>query len=77
MGYRIAQGLVLLQTIACVVEVSLANKGWDSHAHPYNHSSAHKRFTVGGSQHWQLGVNYTDWSLKNAPFYFNDTLGNS
>nr|KJB47426.1 hypothetical protein B456_008G025800 [Gossypium raimondii] len=33
-----------------------------------------KRFTVGGSQHWQFGVNYTDWSLKTAPFYFNDTL---
>ncbi|MBA0752910.1 hypothetical protein Gogos_020101 [Gossypium gossypioides] len=74
MGFRFAQGLVLLQAIACVVEVSLANKGWDSHTYPYNHSSAPKRFTVGGSQHWQFGVNYTDWSLKTAPFYFNDTL---
>ncbi|XP_039065729.1 uncharacterized protein LOC120211200 [Hibiscus syriacus] len=33
-----------------------------------------KRIIVGGSQNWRFGVNYTDWSLKNAPFYLNDTL---
>ncbi|RWR92504.1 CUB and sushi domain-containing protein 3 [Cinnamomum micranthum f. kanehirae] len=30
--------------------------------------------TVGGSQGWILGINYTDWALKNRPFYINDTL---
>lgn len=30
--------------------------------------------TVGGSQGWILGFNYTDWALKNCPFYINDTL---
>ncbi|XP_058088615.1 uncharacterized protein LOC131235445 [Magnolia sinica] len=29
---------------------------------------------VGGSDHWRYGFNYTDWALKNAPFYQNDTL---
>ncbi|XP_057740735.1 uncharacterized protein LOC130957907 [Arachis stenosperma] len=33
-----------------------------------------KTIIVGGSQHWQFGFNYSDWAIKNAPFYLNDTL---
>ncbi|GAB4837966.1 hypothetical protein Ancab_027494 [Ancistrocladus abbreviatus] len=29
---------------------------------------------VGGSQRWRFGFNYSDWALKNAPFYLNDVL---
>ncbi|KAL5992674.1 hypothetical protein ACLOJK_013593 [Asimina triloba] len=29
---------------------------------------------VGGSDRWKWGVNYTDWALKNGPFYVKDTL---
>ncbi|KAL2231577.1 UNVERIFIED_CONTAM: hypothetical protein Sindi_1752300 [Sesamum indicum] len=37
-----------------------------------------RRIIVGGSeQNWRFGFNYTDWAIKNAPFYLNDTLGNS
>ncbi|KAE8708459.1 putative CUB and sushi domain-containing protein 3 [Hibiscus syriacus] len=32
-----------------------------------------QKFIVGGSQYWKFGVNYTDWSLKTAPFYYNDS----
>ncbi|GLT47025.1 hypothetical protein SLA2020_207470 [Shorea laevis] len=30
--------------------------------------------TVGGPQHWRYGFNYTDWAIKNSPFYIQDTL---
>ncbi|TYG85270.1 hypothetical protein ES288_A13G039700v1 [Gossypium darwinii] len=74
------QGLVLVLVAASMVGVSLANKEWrslGSHPHPHhphNHTNGHKRIIVGGSQNWHFGVNYTDWSRKNGPFYINDTL---
>ena len=78
MGYTFAQGLVLVLAIASMLGVGFANKdwgsGWGSH-HPHNHTNGPKKIIVGGSQNWHFGFNYTDWSLKNAPFYFNDTLG--
>ncbi|KAI6688183.1 hypothetical protein NL676_025011 [Syzygium grande] len=33
-----------------------------------------RSIVVGGSENWRPGFNYTDWSLKNSPFYINDTL---
>ncbi|KAF8406345.1 hypothetical protein HHK36_008432 [Tetracentron sinense] len=30
--------------------------------------------TVGGSENWHFGFNYTDWALQHGPFYLNDTL---
>ncbi|KAL0376110.1 UNVERIFIED_CONTAM: hypothetical protein Scaly_0728600 [Sesamum calycinum] len=34
-----------------------------------------RRIIVGGSdQNWRFGFNYSDWAIKNAPFYLNDTL---
>ncbi|KAK8568149.1 hypothetical protein V6N13_106083 [Hibiscus sabdariffa] len=73
MGFKLAhQGMVLVLVAASMVGVSLANKEWGSH--PHNHTTSPKRVIVGGSENWHFGVNYTDWSLKNAPFYLNDTL---
>ena len=34
-----------------------------------------KTIVVGGSKGWRFGFNYTDWALKNSPFYINDELG--
>lgn len=36
-----------------------------------------KTVVVGGSQGWRFGFNYTDWTLKNGPYYIKDTLGKS
>ncbi|MBA0782578.1 hypothetical protein Gotri_000441, partial [Gossypium trilobum] len=81
MGFTFAhQGLVLVLVASSMVGVSLANKEWGSLGshphphHPHNHTNGPKRILVGGSQNWHFGVNYTDWSLKNGPFYINDTL---
>lgn len=69
MGFTFAhQGLVLVLA-ASMLGVSLANKDWGSH------TNGPKKIVVGGSEKWTFGVNYTDWSHKNAPFYSNDTLG--
>ncbi|XP_009380902.2 uncharacterized protein LOC103969168 [Musa acuminata AAA Group] len=32
------------------------------------------RIIVGDAAHWTFGYNYTDWAIKNAPFYRNDIL---
>lgn len=32
---------------------------------------------VGDSENWRYGYNYTEWAANTAPFYFQDTLGNS
>ena len=34
-----------------------------------------RRIVVGDDQKWQFGFNYTNWAIKNGPFYLNDTLG--
>ncbi|KAI6688969.1 hypothetical protein NL676_025797 [Syzygium grande] len=33
-----------------------------------------RTIVVGGSENWRFGYNYTDWTLKNSPFYINDKL---
>ncbi|XP_074579285.1 blue copper protein 1a-like [Curcuma longa] len=32
------------------------------------------RIIVGDDAHWTFGYNYTDWAIRRAPFYQNDTL---
>ncbi|KAF5740711.1 putative Lamin-like protein [Tripterygium wilfordii] len=34
-----------------------------------------RTIVVGGSQGWRSSVNYTDWTIRNSPFYINDRLG--
>lgn len=36
-----------------------------------------KTIVVGGTNGWGFGFNYTDWAIKNSPFYINDKLGES
>ncbi|KAL4319908.1 hypothetical protein GQ457_18G016610 [Hibiscus cannabinus] len=77
MSSKFAHGaLVLVLVAASMVGVSLANKDLGSHRphNRHNHTTSPKKIIVGGSQNWHFGVNYTDWSLKTAPFYLNDTL---
>ncbi|CAA0830929.1 Cupredoxin superfamily protein [Striga hermonthica] len=33
-----------------------------------------RTIVVGGTDNWNYGVNYTDWLIKNGPFYIGDTL---
>ncbi|KAI3440330.1 Phytocyanin domain-containing protein [Psidium guajava] len=33
-----------------------------------------RTIVVGGSENWRYGYNYTDWALKNSPFFINDKL---
>ncbi|XP_039127842.1 uncharacterized protein LOC120263928 [Dioscorea cayenensis subsp. rotundata] len=33
-----------------------------------------EKIIVGDSNHWRFGFNYTDWAMKNAPFYQHDSL---
>ncbi|CAK9155868.1 unnamed protein product [Ilex paraguariensis] len=57
-AFGYAQVLVLL-AIACMVTVCQGQA---------------ETIVVGGSENWRFGFNYTDWALKRAPFYINDTL---
>jgi hypothetical protein len=38
-------------------------------------ASRAERFVVGDAARWTWGYNYTDWVIKKAPFFQNDTLG--
>ena len=71
--------------------VTMANKDWPSFAnfnytdwwsrfgnHNYQINKTQEEsnnIIVGGSQNWHFGYNYSDWAIKNGPFYLNDTLG--
>ncbi|PKA49123.1 Blue copper protein [Apostasia shenzhenica] len=37
-------------------------------------STTAAKINVGGSLNWTFGFNYTDWALKSAPFFVNDSL---
>jgi len=81
--------LVIITT--SMFTVTVANKDWPSfgnfnytdwwsrfgnHHHQINKTEQQpKKIIVGGSQNWHFGYNYSDWAIKNGPFYLNDTLG--
>lgn len=83
--------LVVVVVAAATLAVAAANKEWSTAAGNWNHSggnlwgyrhpnatqAASKRIVVGGSENWRFGFNYTNWAITNAPFFLNDTLGNS
>lgn len=86
MAPTVAQGLVLLVTAASMLTVAMANGGW-SNGYNYtffppipkngSHNKNHPNIiTVGGSDNWHFGFNYSVWAFQNSPFYVNDTLGN-
>ncbi|XP_057502320.1 blue copper protein 1b-like [Actinidia eriantha] len=58
MSFSLAKGLILLVTAASMLAAT----------------SQAETIVVGGSEGWRFGFNYTDWSLKNSPFFVNDKL---
>jgi hypothetical protein len=84
-GFTFAQGLLILIVTASMLAVSTANKGWQfgfNNNWPYNGRHHHPKYRqapnkiiVGGSEGWRFNFSYTNWALKNGPFYLNDTLG--
>ncbi|KZV41155.1 CUB and sushi domain-containing protein 3 [Dorcoceras hygrometricum] len=66
--------------------IAMANRNLTGTAGNWNHTENYwgywyknvsqdsKRIVVGGSENWRFGFNYTDWAIKNGPFYLNDTL---
>ncbi|KAI3448091.1 hypothetical protein Pfo_004756 [Paulownia fortunei] len=87
MAVKCAGALVLLVATS-MIAIAMANKNCSSTvAANWNHTAGdfwgyrHKnatqgsnRIVVGGSENWRFGFNYTDWAIKNGPFYLNDTL---
>lgn len=81
--------LVVAAVAASMFAVAEANKEWSTAAGNWNHTGTNywgyrrpnatrtpsNKFVVGGSQNWRFGFNYTDWAIKTAPFFLNDTLG--
>jgi len=88
---NIVHVLTLLVLTTSMFTVTMANKDWPSfgnfnytdwwsrfgnHHHQINKTEQQpKKIIVGGSQNWHFGYNYSDWAIKNGPFYLNDTLG--
>ncbi|CAA2978310.1 CUB and sushi domain-containing 3 [Olea europaea subsp. europaea] len=85
MGLGNAGALLILVAIS-LFGIGMANKnfsaGWNGNWNhtagwPYGHLNANQtsnRIIVGGSENWHFGFNYTDWAIRNGPFYLNDTL---
>ncbi|KAL3843937.1 hypothetical protein ACJIZ3_001340 [Penstemon smallii] len=82
--------VLVLFVAASMLGIAMANKNWNSSTTAANwnftngpnfwgfwHKNATQRsnrFVVGGSENWRFGYNYTEWAIKNGPFYLNDTL---
>ncbi|KAL7128940.1 hypothetical protein ABFS83_13G028700 [Erythranthe nasuta] len=83
-------GALFIVVAMSIFAIAMANKDWSTVAgnwNPWNHTGGdfwgypHKncsersnRIVVGGSENWHYGFNYTNWAIKNGPFYLNDTL---
>jgi hypothetical protein len=76
-GFSFARCLILV-VAASTLAVCTANKKWQSgsYQHP-NYAKTPNKIIVGGSEGWHFNFSYTNWALKNGPFYLNDTLGES
>ncbi|XP_075508004.1 uncharacterized protein LOC142544858 [Primulina tabacum] len=79
--------IIVLVVALSIFELAVANKNWTDTAGNWNRNEGywgywHKNYStqgsrkivVGGSENWHFGYNYTEWALKNGPFYLNDTL---
>ncbi|KAL3638590.1 hypothetical protein CASFOL_017961 [Castilleja foliolosa] len=87
MVVKFAGSLVLLLVATSVLAIAMANPNmpwpwWPGQA-PYcwlpcdGSNITKKEIVVGGDQprnSWRFGYNYSDWAMKNAPFYLNDIL---
>lgn len=63
MGLRVGPSLMIGATAAVLVLAS------------FTRTAMAARIIVGDEAHWTFGYNYTDWAIRRAPFYQNDTLG--
>lgn len=83
-------GFIALLVACTLTGSSMANKGWGwgysfnstgrggqryVYHHPNKTDVGPKKISVGGSENWHFGFNYSEWALKNGPFYLNDILG--
>ncbi|KAJ0077549.1 hypothetical protein Patl1_36199 [Pistacia atlantica] len=69
-----------------MLTVAMANRGWSygfnytffppipKHGSHDNNLNPPNNITVGGSDNWHFGFNYSVWAFQNSPFYVNDTL---
>ena len=69
-GFTIAQCLILI-VVTSTLTVCTTNI---ESPHPKYTKTSHK-IIVGGSEGWHFNFSYTDWAVKNGPFYLSDTLG--
>ncbi|KAJ0077551.1 hypothetical protein Patl1_36193 [Pistacia atlantica] len=86
MASTVAHGLVLIVAAASMLTVAMANRGWSygfnytffppipKHGSHNNNLNPPNNITVGGSDNWHFGFNYSVWAFQNSPFYVNDTL---
>lgn len=82
MGVKYGRGIIVVVMATCMLGIATANKdagNWNrTGAGDCTHKNATQRsnrIVVGGSENWHFGFNYTDWAIKNGPFFLNDTLG--
>ncbi|KAL7082667.1 hypothetical protein ACP275_14G115200 [Erythranthe tilingii] len=87
MGVKCGGALFVLVSMS-VLAIATANKdwwgnvtgNWNQNGRDFwdswhkNATQRSNRIIVGGSENWRYGLNYTDWAIKNGPFYLNDTL---
>lgn len=80
--------IIVLVVALSMFELAVSTKNWTDTAgnwsrtegnwgywHKNYSTQGSRRIVVGGSENWHFGYNYTEWALKNGPFYLNDTLG--
>ncbi|CAN1133524.1 hypothetical protein LINPERPRIM_LOCUS16633 [Linum perenne] len=80
-----AMFMILLS--AAALGIASANKDWGygnygggwgggggspRHRRPSEHIP--RKIVVGGNQTWAFGFDYTNWAMRNGPFFVNDTL---
>ncbi|KAL3538899.1 hypothetical protein ACH5RR_002265 [Cinchona calisaya] len=66
--------VVLVSTFAIGTMANKETTNWNWWPYRNHNASQPKKVVVGGSENWHFGFNYTDWALKNGPFYLGDTL---
>ncbi|XP_047324850.1 blue copper protein 1b-like [Impatiens glandulifera] len=73
----ITKAFILLVLVLSILELGLANNNDFTRSRFQgcsNVTNGPRNIIVGGSNNWTFGFNYTDWALKNGPFYIGDSL---
>ncbi|XP_074331222.1 uncharacterized protein LOC141668304 [Apium graveolens] len=68
MALRCSYLVTLLILSATLLVVVNANRNFP------NEKQKSRKIIVGGDQKWRFGFNYTNWAIKEGPFFVNDTL---